>query len=159
MNPAEQAALIEDLRKQQLDLNKKLEALGASPKVERELRSPDGGPPSEAHNMMRVQPRATMRVKRTGANGEEVTTTIAREHFNPEIHESLEDPEEKPKRKPRRPKVVLSEQTKDELLVMTVPALQELPEVEHIEPDELSDKKAELVEQIIAVRETFASAE
>ena len=148
------------LLSQMQDIQTKLDALGIVKEKENEhvKVAPDGGPLSRAHKFLKAQLEQTINVKfkLTGTRA-----IINKRDFNPDVHERVK------KRKKTQvmsqptssskediPSVKLGDQTKDQLLTMTVPALNQLPEVSLM--DDPPKDKAVLVDAILKLRKRLA---
>lgn len=165
----ERARLAEEIRNQQRELNAKLQAIGIDLSDKpRQMKSPDGGPTSTAHDFLRPVMRRTMDVYVDSANGGRRRISIAVENYNPGLHTlaeeeegggAAEEPTSTPRARRRRElrvddsEAVLepASSSRDELMALTIPALLELPEVEMLE--DVPTDKAQLVDAIWEVRQ------
>lgn len=152
---------IANLLRQHAELSNQLAQLGVKPAEAREMKAPDGAAISNAHQFMSPKFVKTMRVRfKNVANCDEAI--IRHDQFDPEKHEVIEQPRAPRAIKPvgegkgskRAKGFAVSEHTRDELLTMTIPALRLLPEVRSgMDADAIPDKKADLVDAILRVRE------
>lgn len=147
--------LANDIRTQMRELDRKLEALGIPPELPpkgRNLKEPDGGPVSTFRPNATLVPTVEVTMKNLPGNPRAI---INQSDFQADEHEKVEKPK-RPRGEletPSKPlvKPQLGTQTRDQLLVLTVPALKELPEVKYIK-GVVPENKQELVEAILAVR-------
>lgn len=147
---SEKEALGQQILAEMRSLRQKAEELGiplTDPK-EKTL-APDGGPTSKAHRFLKTRIRNLMAVEFVEPHLQGAGTVyIAEEDFNENKHRKVKE-----SRKPTRlvdPSPEFGDQSREELLTMTVAALKQLPEVEFL--DEVPDKKSELVAAILDAR-------
>jgi len=154
---ADRDQIIRELMAQQADIQAKLSSLGIVPAPSEDRSKPalDGGPRSDAHRYLKTTVFPLISVFRPDANGNMVPVKIRKEKFDPATMKMANE-EEQPKRQRRtvekKATPEVTDLTREELLVLPVSQLRAQPEVKHID-GELPDKKVDLVDEIMAVRE------
>lgn len=151
--PAQQMeAQIQQLKDVAAAAQSKLRELGALGGDRKPRKSPDDGPPSEAHMWLTPVMNDTVTVMLKGADGQMTEAVIRADRFDKRIHEVVKDPYEEERPAPSSPSGVrLSSESRDDLLKMTVSALRALPECKQME--EIPSLKADIVEGILEVRQ------
>jgi hypothetical protein len=158
---ADRDQLIRELLAKQADIQATLSSLGIAPTPKEDRSKPalDGGPRSDAHRYLKTTIFPLISVFRPDADGNMVPVKIRKEQFDPTTMKMANE-EEQPKRQRRTVEkkdiIDVTDLTREELLVLPVSQLRAQPEVKHID-GELPDKKVDLVDEIMAVREAAAS--
>lgn len=146
----DKAALGRQILAEMRSLRQRAEELGiplTDPK-EKTL-APDGGPTSKAHRFLKTRIRPLLAVEFVEPHLQGVGTVhIAEEDFNENKHRKVKEARKPTRLAEESPE--FGDQSREELLTMTVAALKQLPEVEFL--DEVPDKKSELVAAILDAR-------
>jgi len=168
LTTAQREQIQKDLLSMQSEIESKLKALGISKPVDPVGKAPDGGPTSQAHAFLVPHLHNTFRVVRKNEDGSDTECLVNERMFNSATMTRVEDlvrkprvvepapshapaPTPAPTPAPAKKPIVVSKMSREEMLVMTTVQLRGLPEVDHI--DEIPDRKTELVDAILAVRE------
>lgn len=154
MDAVQRDEAIRILLKQQGEINAKLGQLGITDQPKKALKSPDGGPVSDAHTFLKphLTPTVHVIIKESGEEAH-----IRPDDFDSALHDKIKA--ERRARKVQDPGVAEGEETtassgltRDNLLTLTVPVLRTQPELSGIPVEGLPDKKVELVDLILRRR-------
>jgi hypothetical protein len=168
LSPVDKERLINEALQANENSKQILAMLGytsAPKKADPQAKAPDGGPVSNAHMYMKTTMLPTMEVYRLDEEGEPMKDVgpivINRSSFDEDLHEKIVvEPRRRRRTKTAAPKqlpddVRLGSQSREQMLTMTMPLLRALPEAGLLA--EVPNIKADLVEAILAVRETYSA--
>lgn len=163
----------EDVRMQMLAMERQIQDLKRQLGIRADrsnepTKAPDGGAPSFYHMRAKATPIATIRVKLKKVAGND-EALIDPAHFDDRLHERLDpnvrvrrvldrhdEPEAPPKSKKKE--VITTNLTKAQLQVLSIGVLRTQPElVTGMDEKDIPDKKSEMVDAIMAVRDREAA--
>lgn len=158
---------IENLERQIKEMKRQM---GIRPAAEQPTKAPDGGAPSTFHMRAKAVHQKVMRVRLKKVDGNE-EAFINPAYFNEKLHEQLDpatprvrrvidrDSEEGEPVKAPKKEVITTNLTKQQLLTMALGVLRTQPElVTGMDEKDIPDKKSDIVEAIMAVRDRVAAA-